>query len=96
MRFLYSGSFNKNNKDYTIASDCSARFGSMTQSNSNLIPPDQAHCYGFPIASFLTISIDGALYCSSVDSANATRELASNLGNVLGAASIHLLTNFNA
>lgn len=96
IRLRYSGSFKRKRRDYTIASDYSAKLGSITQSINNLMPPDQAHYYGFPIANFLTISIEGLLYYSSLLSAKATSEFASNLGNVLGATSIHFLINLSA
>jgi hypothetical protein len=62
---------------------------------SNLMPPDHAHNYGFPTASFLIISIAAYLIYSSAFSEKATRELARSLGKLLGETSIHFFINFS-
>jgi hypothetical protein len=89
----------------TLSQESSSRVGSIMAFRSIPIPPDQAHssglfvdsflifineCHTAPIAAFFsTICMDSFFPSSTGSSLNATRELTSSLGTVLGEISIH-------
>ncbi len=54
---------------YTILSEISAIDGSVIESISNLMPPDQAQSSGYPVANCLIISMTSFLFYSSATSA---------------------------